>query len=134
MIKGAHLGKEIFITVKNRVGILSSLSKTLADHGINIEATSGYVVGDTGIITLMTGDNLRAKEALQKDGFNAEEKEIVLVELENKPGVLKTITAKLAAEGIDIQYEYCATCSRGCPTRLILSTNNNQKALLTLKK
>lgn len=134
MLKEANLGKEIFLTVKSEVGVLSSISKVLADHGINIEATSGFVVDDKGIITLMTDDNLRAKEALQGAGFAAEEKEVIIVELENKPGALKNITAKLASEGIDIKYEYCTSCPKGCPTRCVFSTSDNKKALLTLKK
>ncbi len=134
MLKDVHLGKEIFITVKNEVGVLSGIAKILADHGINVEATSGYVVGDKGMITLMTDDNLRAKEALQGGGYTSEEKDVVVIELENKPGALKTITGKLAAEGIDIKHEYCTTCAAGCPTKIVMATDNNQKALLTLKK
>ena len=134
MLKDVHLGKEIFIAVKNEVGILSSIAKTLADHGINVMATSAHVVGDKGMITLMTDDNLRAKEALEGQGYPSEEKEVVVMELENKPGALKTITGKLAAEGIDIKHEYCTACAAGCPTRVVMATDNNQKALLTLKK
>jgi hypothetical protein len=134
MLKGANLGKEIQVTVKNEVGVLFSMAKILADHGINVEATSAYVVEDKGFITLMTDDNLRAKEALQGGGYPAEEKDIVLVDLENKPGALKVVTNKLVSEGIDIQYEYCTACPGGCPTRMILSTSDNQKALLALKK
>ena len=62
------------------------------------------------------------------------EKDIILADLENKPGGLKVITAKLAGEGIDINYTYGTICPTGCPARIAIATSNNEKALVALKK
>lgn len=59
---------------------------------------------------------------------------MVIVELENKVGALENITAKLAAQSLDIKQVYGTTCSAGCPAKIILSTVDNAKALTTLKK
>lgn len=134
MIKKASLGKEIVVTAANKIGILASMSKVLADHGINIEAVAGYAVNNDATIMLVVDDALRGKEALQKAGYkNLKENEVLLVNLENKPGALKSITAKLVEQDIDIRYMYGTVCPEGCPARIVLATSDNEKALLSFK-
>ncbi len=134
MVKNAEMGKEIVVTVANKAGILANMSKILADHGINIEGVAGYAQNNEAKIMIVTDDELRAKEALVKAGYKTiKEKEVVVVELVNKPGALKGITAKLAEEKIDILYTYGTACPTGCPARLILSTSDNEKALVAIK-
>lgn len=136
MLKGVRQGKEIKINVANKIGILSDMSKVIADYGINIEALAGYAMDDkTAEIILITDDNLRASEALKKSNYKSiKEADVVIVDLENKPGALKHITSALAAKDIDINYIYGTSCAEGCPSRVVLSTSDNQKALLVLKK
>ena len=134
MVKNVNLAKEIVVTAENKVGLLAGMSKILADHGINIEGVAGYEMGNEAKLMFVVSDTLRAKEALEKAGYNkTKEYEVIVVDLENKPGALKGITAKLAAEKIDIKYMYGTTCSEGCPARIILATDSNEKALVALK-
>ena len=134
MVRDAKLGKELVVTVPNKIGILANISKILADHGINIEGVAGYAANNEAKIMLVASDTLRAKEALVKAGYKmTKENEIVIVDLENKPGALKGISAKLADAKIDIKYTYGTACPTGCPARIILSTSENEKALLSLK-
>ena len=103
MIKDAKLGKELVITTENKVGVLANIAKILADHGLNLEGVAGYGQDKEAKIMIVVEDVLRASEALQKAGYkNIKENEVVVVDLENKPGALKVITAKMAAEKIDI--------------------------------
>ena len=135
MIKDIKLAKEIVVKVKNKVGIMADISELLADHGINIEGAAGYVQGDEASIMIVTNDNLRAGDAIKKKGYKeVVEKEVVIVDLENKPGALKVLTGKLAAEGIDVRYMYGTTCVEGCPGRLIMSTTDNEKVVVAAKK
>lgn len=136
MLKGVCLGKELAVSVANKIGILADMSKILADHGINIEAVSGQAFDDnTAKIIMVTDDNLRATDALKKSGYmSIKESEAIIIDLENKPGALKHITAILATEEIDIRHIYGTACASVCPSRVVLSTSDNQKALLMLKK
>ena len=134
MIKDAKLSKEIVITTPNKIGILSDVSKILSDHGINIEGVAGYALGPEAKIMLVVDDGLRAKDALQKGGYKSvKENEVVLVDLENKPGALKVLSAKLVKSAIDIKYTYGTVCSGSCPARLVLATSDNEKALVSFK-
>lgn len=135
MIKSAGMGKEILVTVKNKIGVLADMCRIVADHGINIEAVSGWGKDPDAKIRFVTADNLRALDALKKAGYTSiEEVDVLLVELDNKPGALKNVTSFMAAQGIDIKYAYGTACSGGCPSKLVLSTSNNEKALLVLKR
>lgn len=136
MIKNVQLGKEIVVTVTNKIGVLADMSKLVAESGINIEAVAGYVEKDnTAKIILVTNDNLRIIDALKKAGYtSATERETIIIELEDKPGALEHITTALASEDIDIKTIYGTTCSGDCPARIVLSTSNNEKALVAFKK
>ena len=135
MIKDANLGKELVVSMANKVGILANISKILADHGINIEGVAGYVANKEARIMIVVDDTLRAKEALQKGGYKGvKENEVIVVVLDNNPGALKTITVKMEAEKVDINYAYGTTCLEGCAARIILSTSDNEKALVAFKK
>ena len=135
MIKDANLGKEIVVTTENKVGVLAGISRMLADHGINIEGVAGYAgQNNEAKIMLVVDDTLRAREAIEKAGYkNTKENEVVIVDLLNKPGALKGITAMMAAATIDIRYIYGTACPEGCPARIVLSTNNNERAVVLFK-
>lgn len=134
MIKKVALGKEIVVTTANKVGILANITQLLADHDINIEGVAGYGNPQEAKVMLVTDDNLRACDAIKKAGFrDVKENEVIILDLINKPGSLKAATAKIAAADIDIKYAYGTICSAGCPARLILATNANEKAFVLLK-
>ena len=135
MVKNVRLGKEILIRTKNKVGVLADISTMLSDHGINIDAIVGYGEGEKAEIMLVADDSRRACDALNAANYEAvQEREVVVLDLENKPGALKSVSSLLAAENIDINYIYGTTCAASCPARIVMSTNDDQKALLTLKK
>jgi hypothetical protein len=134
VIKDVKLAKEIIVSENNKVGILANISKMLADSGINIQGIAGYTIDKEAKIMLVTEDNLRSVDAIKKAGYKAvKESEVVMAELINKPGALKSLTAKLAAGGIDLKYAYGTVCSAGCPGRIVLSTSDNEKAVALLK-
>ena len=135
MVKAAHLGKEIVVNVVNKIGVLADISKIVADHGINIEAVAGYAKDNEAEIMLVTDDNLRATDALRKANYKSiKEREVVIVELDNKAGALKQITGTLAAQSIDIKHIYGTTCPTNCPARIVISTSDNEKALVAFKR
>jgi hypothetical protein len=137
MLRKAALTKQISITVENKIGVLNIMAGYLADRGINIEAVAGYEMeGSKQAKIMLIVDNTRkAIDALNERGFGSvEEKDVVMVELDNKPGALKNVTSLLAHKEINIRYIYATTSPDGCPVRLVMSTSDNEKAFVTLKK
>jgi hypothetical protein len=137
MLKKAILTKQISVTVVNKIGVLDIMAGYLADRGINIEAVAGYEIprSDQAVIMLVVDNPLRAIEAINKRGFGAvEEHDVILVELDNKPGALKTVTGLLVHKDINIRYIYATASIDACPVRVILSTSDNKEAFVILKK
>lgn len=135
MGRQAKLSREIAVTAANKVGVLADMSKLLSEGGINIEAVAGYAVGNEAKVMIVVGNNAVAVDILKKAGYaSLKENEVVVVDLENKPGALKEITVNLASNGVDIKQVYGTACSSGCPSRLVFSTSDNQKALEAFKK
>jgi len=86
-------------------------------------------------VMLVVEDTRRATDLLKQKGFTAlEEREEIVVELENKPGALKSVTSILAAKGINIRQIYGTMSSEKAPVRVVMATSDNQTALVTLKK
>ncbi|MFA6321483.1 MAG: ACT domain-containing protein [Candidatus Omnitrophota bacterium] len=134
MIKNAQMGKELVLTVPNKMGTMANVSKILADHGINVEGVAGYSMGNEAKIMLVADDVLRASDALMKAGFKTiESKEVVVVELQNKVGAMKSLSQKLLDAKIDIRYLYGTTCTGGCAATVVVSTSDNEKALVVFK-
>lgn len=137
MIRKVIAAREIIISVSNKIGVLADVAAIVADHGINIGAIAGYGKSDKkeAEVLLVTSDNLRAVDALKKSGYGVPaERDVLVLELENKPGVLKTITRVLAENGVDIKHVYGSACPGGCPATVVLNTSDNVKALVAFKK
>ena len=135
MAKKVTRGKEICVGVVNEVGILSKITSFLVNHGINIEAIFGYSAekGQWAGLTFITENNSAAIEALTKHGYtDNKENNVLIVELENRPGALKNISECLAQEDINIGHIYGTTCLGGCPAKLVLSTSDNDRAFTIL--
>lgn len=135
MIKNVILGEEIVATTNNKIGLLADMSVILANQGVNIEAASGYERGKTATFTLITNANLGVVKELKKRGYKSvKETEVILVDLENKPGALKVVATELANKKIDIKYHYVTACSCGKCSRMVLQTSDNETAIALLSK
>lgn len=136
MIKSLSIGKEISVVVVNEVGALARITSFLVNHGINLEAIAGYSnnIGDQAGLMFITNDNIAAIEALTSNGYvDTRENDVIVVELENRPGALKNISERLAQNDVNIAYIYCTTCMGQCPAKIVLSTTDNNKAIQILQ-
>lgn len=136
MIKSVTLGEELVITTKNKVGLLADISEMLAQRGINIESALGYESGNTAKLMLVTSANLTILGELKKRKYKSvKETEVVMVELDNKPGALKVVTTELKKAGIDIKYLYVTSpLTLGGGSRMVLQTSDNEEAMALLSK
>lgn len=126
----AKLGKEVVIRVGNEIGVLAQIAKLIAEKGINILAISAWTEGSTGVIHVVTDDNLRAADALRAQRFNPHEQEVVLLQAPHKPGLLRKITERLAGEGLDLHHLYATSLDDGGMLQVVFSCSNNERALM----
>ncbi|NYZ74287.1 hypothetical protein H0O00_04030 [Candidatus Micrarchaeota archaeon] len=65
---------------------------------------------DRGINTHLVIDNKdveKARGKLKELGVSALEKEVVLIELENRPGAMALAASRIASKGVNLTYAFC---------------------------
>ena len=122
---------EIFVLLDNRPSTLGNLCSYLAEEEINVEAIG--VFHDTA--KLYVKNLNKAVKALSKreEYASHELRDVLLVDLENKPGALAELTSKLGDEGINIDYCYGTLSRKGDAVSVILDVSNIDAAEQLLK-
>ena len=128
----ATLGKQLIISVDNRVGALAEAARIVSDAGINLVAVCGYVIDNKGFILFVTENNDKAKGVLKAKKYDVRDEEIILVSLENKAGALKDVTEKVAKVGVDLTLLYGSTDEKGKTSKVVIVSENNKVALAAL--
>jgi hypothetical protein len=124
--------KEIRLSMPNKVGLLSEVTTAVANAKVNINAICAYVLENNAFFNLITSSNTKAKKALAPLGFGIEEKDVIQVELPNKPGELQKVAKRIADAGIDIDFMYATTA--GGKAACVLKTADDQKAMKVIRK
>jgi hypothetical protein len=97
---------QITIQAKNRPGTLAQVTSILARKKINIRAAAISSFGDSGFINLIVDDPKLGQKALSKEGIAVEQKEIIAVLIEDRPGGLDKLLQILSAKNINIENAY----------------------------
>ena len=124
----ASLSKELHFEVKNETGLLGRVISSLAIEGVYILHLSVYSAGDKGYLQMVTKDNTKAKKALAYFIPNIEERDVVVVEFENKVGTLAPVAKILGNHSVFIDYAY-GTSADGFKIVGIFSTSDNARAV-----
>ena len=90
------------IAVDNRPGVLAELLEAAARRHVNVAPAYGLSDGTRGLIALGSDDEAGLQAAIADAGYTATAIEMVVVELENRPGTGAEVTRKLAEAGVDL--------------------------------
>ena len=124
--------KEIRLSMLDKVGLLSEVTTAIAKAKVNINTICAYAMENHAFFMLTTSSHARAKKALAPFGFGMEEKDVIQVEIPNKPGELQKVAEKIADAGVGIEYMYATT--GGGKATCILKTVDDQKAMKVIRK
>jgi hypothetical protein len=104
--------KDLTIMLKSQPGTLSQISALLGEMGINIEGIAGMQAPDKDVIHILVNEAEKAQKLLEKEGINATLRDVMIVDIEDRPGALGEIAQKLAQAGINITLVYLTTQSK----------------------
>ena len=99
--------KQLSVFMENKPGRLSQICNALAENDINIAAMSVHDTVDHAIVRLIVDQPTKALVILEEEGVYTIAQDVVVLEIENKPGVISTIARKLFRADINIEYAYC---------------------------
>lgn len=95
--------RQIAVVVRDEPGQLAEVAELLAARGINIEAFGAEEVAARGVIVLTVDREDEALLALRDAGFAAVSRETLLIRLEDRPGALAEVAARLRDAGLDLR-------------------------------
>ncbi len=121
--------KQLSVFIENKPGRLSHICTTLADNDINIYAMSVHDTVDHAIVRLIVNNPTKALVILEEEGVYTITQDVVVLEIENKPGIISQIAKKLFRADINIEYAYCTATKNqefGC---LVVKTKDAELTL-----
>jgi hypothetical protein len=119
---------EIYVILENKPSQLGDLCSFLAENEINVEAIG--VFHDTAKLVVQQLN--KAVKLLNKLNYTTELREVLKVDLENRPGALADVTTKLGDEGINIEYCYGALSRKGNGVSVVMDVSNIDRACQVL--
>ena len=112
------------IELVDRPGTLAELGESLGRAGINIEGGCGFAIEGKGILHLLVEDAEVARMAIASADLEViGEREVLLVDIEDKPGELGRITRQISDGGVNLDLIYI---SKG--GKLVLGGDDMEKA------
>ena len=126
--------EQLSVFMENKPGRLSQICNSLADNDINIVAMSVHDTVDHAIVRLVVDQPTKALVILEEEGVYTITQDVVVLEIENKPGIISTIARKLFRADINIEYAYCTATKNqefGC---LVIKTKDAEQTLEILEE
>jgi hypothetical protein len=118
---------QLSVSMENTPGQLGRLCRVLTQAGVNIKGITVSDASDVSIIRLIVSNPKAAQKALREAGLPFVSQEVLIMELEDKPGALEEMAFRLAEAGINVQYIYGSTATAGT-ARLILRVSEVDRA------
>jgi hypothetical protein len=104
---------DLVIDIENTPGALAEVAAAISDAGVNIAAATCVGPGERAELHILVPHAGAAKHALAISHLAvSREREVVVVDVEDRPGVLADLTRKIARAGVDIDLVYVATRNR----------------------
>jgi len=107
------MASDLLIEVDNRPGALAKVTAAISDAGVNISAVTCTRPADLAVLHILVKHPEAAKHALATAGMTiTSEREVVVVDADDRPGVLADLARKVAEAGINVDLLYLATKTR----------------------
>jgi hypothetical protein len=104
---------DLVIDVENTPGALARVATAISDAGVNIAAATFVGPGDRAEIHILVPHAEAVKHALAISHVAVTgEREVVVVDVEDRPGVLADLTRKVARANVNLDLVYVATRNR----------------------
>jgi len=104
---------DLVIEIENTPGALADVAAAISDAGVNISAATCTRPGDTARLHILVKHPEAAKHALATALVTVtSQREVVVVDADDRPGVLADLARMVAAAGVNLDLLYLATKTR----------------------
>ncbi|MFZ1490632.1 MAG: ACT domain-containing protein [Ilumatobacteraceae bacterium] len=110
---GWRMPMDLVIEVENEPGALAKVAAACSDAGVNLAAATCIGAGDRAEVHILVPHAEAARHALAiSNQAVTRQREVVVVEVVDRPGVLADLTRQIAEAGVDLDLVYVATKNR----------------------
>jgi hypothetical protein len=104
---------DLVIEIENTPGALAQVAASISDAGVNIAAATCMGAGDRAELHILVPHAEAAKHSLAISHVAVtREREVVVVDVVDRPGVLADLARKIARAGVNLDLVYVATRDR----------------------
>jgi hypothetical protein len=104
---------DLVIDIENKPGALAEVAAAISDAGVNIAAATCIGPGERAELHILVPHAEAAKHSLAISHVAVtREREVVVVDVEDRPGVLADLARTIARAGVDLDLVYVATRNR----------------------
>jgi hypothetical protein len=108
-----QMAVDLVIDIENTPGALAQVAAAISDAGVNIAAATCIGAGERAELHILVPHAGAARHSLAISHLAVtREREVVVVDVEDRPGVLADLTRKIARAGVDLDLVYVATGDR----------------------
>ena len=113
VFRAGDMAYDLVIDIENTPGALAEVAAAISDAGVNIAAATCVGPGERAELHILVPHAEAAKHALAISHLSVtRQREVVVVDVEDRPGVLADLTRKIAKAGVDLDLVYVATQNR----------------------
>ena len=104
---------DLVIDIENTPGALADVAAAISDAGVNIAAATCVGPGERAELHILVPHGEAAKHLLAISHLAvSRERQVVVIEVEDRPGVLADLTCRVARAGVNLDLVYVATRNR----------------------
>ena len=104
---------DLVIDIENSPGSLAEVAAAISDAGVNIAAATCVGAAERAELHILVKHAEAARHALAISHVAvSREREVVVVDVEDRPGVLADLTRRIARAGVNLDLVYIATRNR----------------------
>jgi hypothetical protein len=104
---------DLTIDIENAPGALAEVAAAISDAGVNIAAATCLGSGERAELHILVPHAEATKHLLAISHLGVtREREVVVVDVEDRPGVLADLTRRIAQAGVNLDLVYVATRNR----------------------
>ena len=125
------MSTDLTVVLQDRPGELARLGQATGEAGVNIQGMCAFTGEGRGIIHLLFDDAQAAvaRQALEEAGMGvADEREVLVVDVEDRPGTLGELARSLGEASVNIELAY--TTFGG--VKLVIATDDLDSARAAL--
>ena len=114
------MGVQLAVFLENKPGKLETITKILAETGVNIRGISMASEGEFGVLKVLVNDPAKAHQALKREHFTVSERNVVVAIVDDHPGALHDLLLTLSSHKINIEDCYGIVLEEGGRAAIVL--------------